>query len=145
MTIIKKIPTESTFMVRNVVLRPNLPIETCHFDGDNLSSTTHFGYYHEEKLVGVLSLFDKTHLNWNDKQQLQIRGMAILEDFQKKGIGQMLVHEAISFAKKNNNSLVWCNARKNAVPFYEKINFHIHGTAFEIEGVGTHFLMYHFI
>ena len=142
MSHIKKITAETTFIVRNPVLRPNLPVESCRFEGDNLLSTTHFGFYDDEKLVGIVSVFEKTNKNWKENRQFQIRGMAVLDDFQKKGIGKKLVQSVISFAIEKEVELIWFNARKNAVPFYEKLGFHVHGTAFEIEGIGTHYIMY---
>ena len=142
---IKIISAETTFSVRNPVLRPNLPVETCSFEGDNLPTTTHFGFYLEQKLVGVVSAFQKSNENWSKNNQIQIRGMAVLEDFQKKGIGEALVQHVIEQSKLNNVQLIWFNARKNAVPYYEKNGFHIHGTAFEIIGIGTHFVMYCFL
>ena len=139
---IKIITSEATFSVRNPVLRPNLPVETCRFEGDNLSTTMHFGYFHDEMLVGIVSVFEKSNSNWQFEKQIQVRGMAVLEEFQKKGIGEKLMQSVIRLAKENQKELIWFNARKNAVPFYERLAFHIFGTAFEIEGVGTHFVMY---
>lgn len=139
---IKEIPVESTLQVRNEVLRPNQPIASCSFDGDNLPSTHHFGFFNDENIVGIISAFARTNPNWSIQQQLQVRGMAVLQNFQKKGIGEHLISHVISFAQENNIELIWMNARKNAVPFYEKTGFHTYGTAFEIEGIGTHFLMY---
>ena len=142
MSTVKIIPSETTFSVRNPVLRPHQPVESCRFDGDNLASTTHFGCYEEEKLIGVVALFEKPNLNWALDKQYQLRGMAVLDDHQKKGIGEQLVKTVITFAQEKKMQLIWFNARKNAVPFYEKLNFHRYGTAFEIEGIGTHYLMY---
>ena len=139
---ILKIDPETTISVRSVVLRPNRPIETCYFEGDNLPATTHFGYYTESELVGIVSVFQKNNSTWDSKSQLQIRGMAVLPSFQQKGIGESLLKQAISFALENEIQLIWFNARKNAVPFYEKNGFHTIGAAFEIESVGTHYLMY---
>jgi GNAT superfamily N-acetyltransferase len=142
---IKKISAESTFSVRNPVLRPNLPVETCHFEGDNLPSTSHFGFFVAEKVTGIVSVFEKINEKWPNQKQIQIRGMAVLADFQKKGIGDQLLQHVIATETENKTELIWFNARENAVPFYEKLDFHIRGTAFEIEGVGTHFLMYRFL
>ena len=142
MSFIKKITTEATFSVRNPVLRPNLPVESCRFEGDQLPSTVHLGYFDQEKLVGIVSVFEKANANWPNSSQIQIRGMAVLEDFQKTGIGEKLIQTVIKEASNNKTELIWFNARKNAVPFYEKLGFHIYGTAFEIEGVGTHYLMH---
>lgn len=145
MSSIKKITPETTFSVRNPVLRPHQPVESCQLEGDNLPSTTHFGYYDGENLVGIVSTFEKKNENWQTSFQIQVRGMAILEDFQKKGIGEQLMNAVINLANQKKTELIWFNARKNAVPFYEKLGFHIKGTAFEIETVGTHYLMYRFI
>lgn len=142
---IKKISAENTFSVRNPVLRPNLPVETCRFEGDNLPSTSHFGFFVAEKVTGIVSVFEKINEKWPNQKQIQIRGMAVLADFQKKGIGDLLLQHVIATETENKTELIWFNARENAVPFYEKLDFHIRGTAFEIEGVGTHFLMYRFL
>jgi GNAT superfamily N-acetyltransferase len=142
---IKKISAESTFSVRNPVLRPNLPVETCRFEGDNLPSTSHFGFFVAEKVTGIVSVFEKINEKWPNQKQIQIRGMAVLADFQKKGIGDLLLQHVIATETENKTELIWFNARENAVPFYEKLDFHIRGTAFEIEGVGMHFLMYRFL
>ena len=45
MTIIKEITANETLLVRQAILRPGKSIATCHFDGDDLASTKHFGYY----------------------------------------------------------------------------------------------------
>jgi GNAT superfamily N-acetyltransferase len=139
---IKKITAEATFSVRNPVLRPNLPVETCHFEGDNDPTTAHFGFYQEEKLIGIISVFQKHNKIWSNYKQIQIRGMAVLEDFQKNGIGEALIKYVTALSVENGVELIWFNARKNAVPFYDKLGFYSFGSAFEIDGVGTHFLMY---
>ena len=142
MQTIKKISSESTLQVRNAVLRPNQSIESCHFEGDNLPSTAHFGYFDKENIAGIVSVFERSHPNWPNEAQIQVRGMAVLDNFQKRGIGEQLIQHVITYAQQKRIAIIWLNARKNAVPFYEKTGFHIYGTAFEIEGVGTHFVMY---
>lgn len=139
---IKKITAETTFSVRNPVLRPNLPVETCNFEGDNLPTTLHFGYYERGLLIGVVSVFAKENTTWSTEKQIQIRGMAVLEQFQRKGIGEQLIQRVIELAAEIKTEVIWFNARKIAVPFYEKLGFQIHGTAFEIKDVGTHYVMF---
>lgn len=143
MIFIKEITAESTFSVRQPVLRPGKPIESCHFEGDNLSTTKHFGYYEEQNLIGVISLFQNSNENFSLKNQYQIRGMAILENHQKKGIGASLVLHTEDYLKKEDTHLIWFNARESAVIFYKKLGYEIiKGAAFEITGVGSHFLMF---
>ncbi|WP_395049073.1 hypothetical protein [Flavobacterium sp.] len=59
MGIIKKISFAETFSIKHPVLRKGKPMESCHFEGDNLETTQHFGLYLEQELVGVFSLFKK--------------------------------------------------------------------------------------
>ena len=142
MNFIKEITANETFSVRQPVLRPGKPIESCHFEGDNLISTTHFGYYNEGKLIGIISVFKNSNENFNTEKQFQIRGMAVLENHQKKGIGAVLVLHTENHLKAEGERLIWFNARETAVGFYKKLGYEIKGTEFEITGVGIHFLMF---
>ena len=142
MNFIKEITANETFSVRQPILRPGRPIESCHFEGDNLISTIHFGYYNEADLIGVISVFKNASENFNAEKQFQIRGMAVLENHQKKGIGAVLVLHTENLLKTEGKHLIWFNARETAVGFYKKLGYKIIGEQFEITGVGTHFLMF---
>ena len=142
MSFIKEITAKETFSVRQPVLRPGKPIESCYFEGDNLIYTTHFGYFNEEKIIGIISLFKNSNENFKIQKQFQIRGMAVLENHQKKGIGAVLVLHTENYLKEEGKHLIWFNARESAVAFYEKLGYEIKGEQFEITGVGPHFLMF---
>ncbi|MFC6097010.1 GNAT family N-acetyltransferase [Flavobacterium qiangtangense] len=142
MQLIKEIPALETFSVRHPVLRPEKNIETCHFDGDNLESTRHFGLFIDDELAGVASLFKSNSDLFQEKEQFQLRGMAVLEKFQKKGIGESLVKYAEENAKSRSGKLIWFNAREVAVRFYEKMGYQIIGEPFDIGDIGKHFVMY---
>lgn len=142
---IKKITANDTISVRHPVLRNGKPIESCHFDGDTLPSTHHFGIFIAKKLIGVISLFKSQHSFFQAENQIQIRGMAVLEEFQRKGLGKMLIRHCEQQLKDEADCLLWFNARENAGPFYEKLGYTISGTSFEIEDVGTHFVMYKYV
>ncbi len=139
---IKKIASLDTFLVRHPVLRAYKNIESCHFDGDNLETTKHFGFFDAEKLVGVASVFENININFIENKQLQLRGMAVLENYQNKGIGKKLVLNCENFAFHNQVELIWFNARLNAVSFYEKLGYSKFGKAFDILEVGKHFEMF---
>jgi hypothetical protein len=51
---IQKIIAQDTYPVRHQVLRSGKPIESCQFDGDELGSTHHFGYYLNNQIIGVI-------------------------------------------------------------------------------------------
>ena len=138
----KEINYFDTFPVRSAVLRKGKPIETCFFLGDEAIDTTHFGLFIENSLIGVASLFKKNNENFDQKNQFQLRGMAILKEYQSSGFGKLLIEEIFNFIKINQTELLWFNARETAVSFYEKQGCIKKGASFEIPEIGAHFLMY---
>ena len=139
---INKINYLDTFPVRSAVLRQGKPIETCFFLSDDAVGTTHFGLYIENNIIGVASVFTSKNENFDIKNQFQLRGMAILEEYQSAGFGKLLIEEIFNFIKINQVELLWFNARETAVPFYEKLGCTKKGASFEIPEIGSHFLMY---
>jgi GNAT superfamily N-acetyltransferase len=142
MAIIKKIPSTETFSVRHHVLRAGKPIESCIFNGDDLETTLHFGLYIEQELVGIVSLFQKCNPVFKEQNQYQIRGMAVLQNHQRKDFGKALILHSEAYCKNQNVDLIWFNARVEAVGFYEKMGYQKNGSSFEIPDVGEHILMF---
>tara|TARA_R110002072_G_scaffold276051_1_gene437423 strand:- start:164639 stop:165022 length:384 start_codon:yes stop_codon:yes gene_type:complete len=124
------------------MLRPGLPIESCHFDGDDDEQTFHLGAFVENKLVSVASFFFEKNPTFEDPYQYRLRGMATLPDYQKQGLSRELLKMAFPIVKQNMCSLLWCNAREVATGFYQTVGFEKIDNQFEIEGIGPHFLMY---
>ncbi|MDI9308651.1 MAG: GNAT family N-acetyltransferase [Limnohabitans sp.] len=142
MSTVKIIPKELTYSIRQEVLRKGKPIESCYFDGDSNESTFHFGIYINKELAGIATLLEtKTDLIENDAQY-QLRGMAVLDLYRKKNIGTELLKKIERFCIENEKEILWFNARKTAIEFYKKSGYEILGKEFEIENIGTHFLMF---
>ena len=139
---IVQITALETFLVRHPVLRNGKPIESCHFDGDDLVSTKHFGLFDNGILAGVISVFEKSFAAFTNQTQFQIRGMAVLENFRKRGFGEQLVLEVEQYVRTQNGELIWFNARENAVNFYSNLGYQIIGDAFEIKDIGLHYRMF---
>lgn len=139
---IKQINYKETYPIRQVILRPNRPLETCFFGGDELETTFHFGLFYKDKLVGIISLFKNDNPLFQEENQYQIRGMAVLEQYQKYGFGKMLVQHSEKFLYEKNISFIWFNAREIAVNFYKKQGYEIIGNAFDIPDVGMHYVMW---
>lgn len=137
---IQEIKADETFEVRHPVLRPGRPIDTCAMPGDQDKDTFHLGLFHKQKLIGVVSLMNNAKPQF-DGAQFQLRGMAVLEDYQGLRLGNILVDEAERRLKENNIELLWCNARIKALNFYLRKGFEIHGEPFAIEPIGTHYLL----
>ena len=141
MQVVKKITALETYTVRQAVLRKGKPIETCHFIGDDLPTTTHFGIFEEEKIIGVVSVYKTNSPLFTAETQFQIRGMAVLEHFQNKGFGEQLLKVAENFCWQEKANLIWFNAREKAVLFYKKLGYEVIGDAFDIPNIGIHFVM----
>lgn len=139
---IQIISAKDTYTIRHPILRKGRPIEDCYFIGDHLASTYHFGIIHHNKLIGVVSFMLKTTPLIKEKFQYQLRGMAILKPYQRKGLGKLLIHAGVSHLKKLNINLIWCHARETAVPFYKKNGFEVVGQSFNIPKIGIHYSMY---
>jgi predicted GNAT family N-acyltransferase len=141
MITIQNIPTFLTFAVRQPVLREGKPIESCRFDGDDLETTSHFGLYLDEKITSVVSVFKSKNAIFSSESQFQIRGMAVLTQFQRKGFGQSLVKHCEEHIINQNGTLIWFNAREKAVSFYEKLGYQKVGNPFSIADIGIHYIM----
>ena len=139
---IREIKAEHTHEIRQEVLRPGKPRQTCIFDGDELPFAKHFGAFEGGKLVGITSVYPIITNAFPEENQLQMRGMAVLPESQRTGVGQMLVAAAEEYAQKKHFSVLWFNARVAAVPFYKKMGYEISGTEFEITEVGPHYIMF---
>src|SRR5690554_109251 len=116
---VKLISAPETIPVRHPVLRKGLPVETCVFDGDELDTTVHFGVFDNGNLVGVATFLENSKAIFSGKQ-LQLRGMAVLENLQGKGFGKILLDAGENYAKSHFFDLIWFNARTSARNFYEK-------------------------
>ena len=139
---IKKISPFETIIVRHPVLRAGKPIESCNFEGDDLPSTVHFGLNLQNQLIAVISAFEVKNKLFTEENQYQIRGMAVLEKFQKKGFGEQLLNYCENEIRIKKGELIWFNARETAVDFYKKSGYEIIGGQFEIPDVGPHFILF---
>jgi ribosomal protein S18 acetylase RimI-like enzyme len=139
---IKEISAFETIIVRHPVLRFGKPIETCRFEGDDLPTTSHFGLFYEDQLSAVISVFEEKSILFFEENQFQIRGMAVLEQHQKKGFGEALLKYCENQIRNNRVEIIWFNARQTAIGFYEKYQYQKIGDGFEIADIGIHYVLF---
>ncbi len=84
----------------------------------------HFGAFKNDLLVGVISLFQSGTV-------YQFRKFAVAVSQQNQGIGTALLQYIIRFCQQQQSTLLWCNARTTAIPFYEKLAFTVVSQPFE--------------
>jgi len=88
----------------------------------------HFGAFRDNKLVGVVSLFQ-------DAGQFQFRKLAVDTAVQFTGIGTELLSYITVYARENGGTNIWCNARIPAINFYLKNGFLQTGRLFSKNGI----------
>ncbi len=128
--------------LRSLVLREGrLAPEECRFPTDTLPGSFHLGGYKGDELACIASFHLQTCGNYQGVGY-QLRGMATLPRYQGQGLGSELATYAINYLHKQNAGYVWCNARKKALLFYERLGFSIVSGEFEVPGIGPHYAMY---
>ena len=119
---IKKINIEAVLNIRHTVMWPEKPIDYVMLPDDDKGE--HFGYYIDNKLVSVVSLFIT-------KDRAQFRKFATLNDEQGKGYGSILLTYIFEYLKEKNIKYIFCNARKNKISFYKKFGLKETGETFK--------------
>ena len=139
---VRPITADETIAVRWPILRAGLPRESAIFPGDDAPETRHFGAFCEGRLVGVATILRAPFPGQPDRADAwQLRGMATLPEVQGRGYGRALLAACIAEARRQGGALLWCNARKPAVAFYEKHSLRVLGEEFDIPTAGPHFRM----
>lgn len=133
-----------------VLRRPlGLPFEETLFDGDELPTTLHLIAIEADQPIGCLTLLVPNDSVTNSvdpvapidqASRVQLRGMAVLQRTQNKGVGSCLLAEVHRLAWRHGWHL-WCKARQAAVPFYEKNGWIVRGEPFDIPNIGPHYTM----
>ena len=122
---IEQIRPELTWQLRRDVLYPDEMKHNMGMEEDEYG--VHFGAFKDNKLVGIVSLFQSG-------TGFQFRKLAIDPSVQKMGIGNSLLQCITSFARQEGGTRIWCNARLSATGFYLKANFVQTGKFFSKNG-----------
>lgn len=137
--IVRRVPVEAILDLRHRILRAGLPPETARFEGDAEPTTHHLAAESHGRVVGCATILRRP---WDGAPAWQLRGMAVEEDWQGKGVGRRLLEEAERLVRRERHSLqMWCNARTPATPFYRRLGWQTLGEEFVIPTAGPHLRM----
>lgn len=140
---VRLITSAETLPVRWPVLRAGLPPESAVFDGDDAPETRHLGAFRADALVGVVSIYPREFPERPDLRNCwQLRGMAVVPEAQRQGIGEALLKASIDEARRHGGDSLWCNARVCAAAFYQKHGWTVLGPEFDIPTAGPHVRMW---
>jgi GNAT superfamily N-acetyltransferase len=128
------------FQVRWNVLRPGRSIEAAQFPGDDAPETIHVGAFVDDGRN--IACASATRTTWQERPAWQLRGMGVVADWQGRGVGQRVLAEIERLVRQASDvRQIWCNAREEAVKFYEKQGWVVASEPFHIEDVGPHYKM----
>ena len=136
---IRQVPVEETYRLRQFILRPGRPLSSCQFPNDGEPGVRHFAAYRNNLQIGIVSVYPVTLSN--EPAAWQIRAMAIQPWVRRQGYGLALLHAMENYVLSRGGSLVWCNARTHASGFYQRAGYRLQGESFMIPGVGEHYFM----
>lgn len=122
----RKISSQETYAFRQAVLWPDRPLSHVMIDGDD--EALHIGMFDKDQMVGVGSFFI-------DLPKARLRKLAIAPSHQRRGLGSDLIMQAIQMLKHDGVILLWCDARQNALGFYEALGFELKGDIFFKSGL----------
>ena len=139
---IKVVAAKNIRPLRNLVLRPNLPIETTYYDLDNDIETFHLASIMYNTIISIGTFYPENDIELQTKNGYRLRGMATHPKFRRKSAATKLMKESFVLLKEKKCDVLWCNARLVAVEFYKSLGFKITGEIFDIPSIGPHYKMY---
>jgi len=125
---------EQVLALREEILRKPLGLSLKNEDLSRDHINTIFIAEHHDKVIACLLLH---HI---DKDEVQLRAMAVYNEWQGKGIGRMLVLAAEKFCAQSGYRKMVLHGRKVATGFYERLGYTITGNEFTEVGI-PHFMM----
>jgi GNAT superfamily N-acetyltransferase len=135
---VRQISAEETRSLRQIVLRPGLPAERNIYPLDNSGRDIHYGAFEEDNLVGTASIFNEPLPGREDPRAWRLRGMTVLPSVQRRGIGRTLLEACILQVRLQGGSRLWCNARRDAILFYQNYGFEFLPEAVDVPDEGLH-------
>jgi len=117
-TVCREATLEEILPLRDLMLIQGTNRTSPEFPGDREPDTLHMGVFLSRLNIGCLSLM---RYPYEEEPAFQLRGMAVLTDFQGKGYGRSLLDFTEDWVRKTTDiRVLWCNARVSAVGFYSK-------------------------
>ena len=133
---IEQVDAAATYPLRAQELRQGRPAE---IDGDDAPYALHLAARLDGgDIVGVVR-FHPRDCPWRvGEGSWQLRGMATDPRVRGLGTGRALVAEGLIRVAQRGGDLVWCDARRSAVGFYQRIGFTSVTDEYDLRPVGAH-------
>jgi predicted GNAT family N-acyltransferase len=140
---VRTLHPDETKPLRHKVLWPHIEnTEDCVIDIDHRDDAIHLGAIEDGKIIGICSLFEMTSPKISDAKQYRLRAMATDPEVRGSGAGAAIVKEALDIVRTKGYDVLWCDARKVALGFYERMGFDRIDEWYEVRNIGPHQFMY---
>lgn len=140
---VERISPEDTHALRHLVLWPHLESpDVCVIDIDHRSDAMHFGVRVHHEIVAIGSFFHMTSPKIEATLPYRLRAMAVHPAHRGKDYGQALIREACQQLRQLDVDILWCDARLKAVPFYQRLGFHMLPEVYDVPRIGPHQFMW---
>ena len=110
--------------LRYKILRVPLGLEFTDEELKKDKHDLHFGIFENGKILACLTLTEC------ENGRMKMRQVAVDGNLQGKGLGSALALAAERYSKERGSKIMFCHARKTAVPFYLKLGYKIVGDEF---------------
>ncbi|MDQ1436805.1 MAG: hypothetical protein QOK43_434 [Acidimicrobiaceae bacterium] len=143
-----EVTAADTHSTRRLVLREGRSDSVVAFDGDDHPGAIHLAAIDHidgvigdhidgvvddirTSIVGVATFFPSPCGPRPDDVAYQLRGMAVLPEYQGRGVGASLLAAGVERVRAAGATLLWANARDSALGFYEGKGWKVEGEGFE--------------
>ena len=124
---IRRISAEEAQPLRAAVLRPGLPFEASVYPLDTDAESIHMGAFEDGELVTVATILHEPPPGEENATAYRLRGMVTRPEVQRGGYGRAVLLKCIAEIAARGATLLWSNARADAVDFYRKLQFWTEG------------------
>ncbi len=139
---IRYIDVDDTLTLRKMVLRPDLDLAKARAPYAGTEPSFHIGVFAKEELVSIASFIERTNGHWNEENQWMLRGMATHPKYRNQGLGSMALDFGLRQLQAYKPRFVWCSARVQAFPFYQRLGFKPVGPVVNHANSGPHQILW---
>ncbi len=115
--------------LREAILRKPLGMSLKNEDLSRDKTNTFFIAEHDDKIIGCVLMEPK------DAHTVQLRAMAVYNEWQGKGVGRLLVQALEDHARQNGYNQIILHARKVVLGFYKSMSYEAVGDEFVEVGI----------
>lgn len=125
------VDVSEVYDLRRYVLRRGTPTDNVNLDADSAAGTRHFAIRNDDgEVIATSTWSERDCPHEPGVRAIQLRGMAVRDDVQRRGLGATLIDAGIAFAGDIGVDLIWANARDTALAFYAAKGFAVVGDGF---------------